>query len=187
MKSFFVCLFSLACAYSVSAQLSKVPPVDKSPMDMSYYPASYPVLKIQDKVSEPLLGRVIYSRPSRNSRTIFGDLVEFGKLWRMGANEATELEFFQNVRIGGVRVKKGRYTVFCIPYAEKWTMILNRDTDTWGSFKYDESKDVTRLDVPVQKLAEPLENMAMYFEKSAAGINLSIQWDTVKVNLPITD
>lgn len=155
-------------------------------MDMSYYPANYPVLKIQDKVSEPLLARVIYSRPSRNSRTIFGDLVEFGKLWRMGANEATELEFFQNVRIGGVRVKKGRYTVYCIPYAEKWTMILNRDTDTWGSFKYDESKDVTRLDVPVQKLSEPLENMAMYFEKSAAGVNLSIQWDTVKVNLPIT-
>lgn len=186
MKSFFVCLFCLAFSYSVSAQLSKVPPVDKSPMDMSYYPANYPVLKIQDKVSEPLLARVIYSRPSRNSRTIFGDLVEFGKLWRMGANEATELEFFQNVRIGGVRVKKGRYTVYCIPYAEKWTMILNRDTDTWGSFKYDESKDVTRLDVPVQKLSEPLENMAMYFEKSAAGVNLSIQWDTVKVNLPIT-
>jgi hypothetical protein len=186
MKPVIACVLLIVTSLTATAQLSKVPPVDKSPMDMSYYPANYPVLKIQDKVSEPLLSRVIYSRPSRNSRTIFGDLVEFGKIWRMGANEAAELEFFQNVRIGGVRIKKGRYTLFCIPFAEKWTMILNRDTDTWGSFKYDELKDVTRLDVPVQKLAEPLENMAMYFEKSAAGVNLVIQWDTVKVNLPVT-
>ncbi len=99
---------------------------------MSYYPVGYPVLKIQDKATEPLVARVIYGRPQRNGRTIFGDLVEYGKVWRLGANEATEIEFFQDVRINGARVKKGRYTLYCIPYEEKWTMIINRDTDTWG-------------------------------------------------------
>ncbi len=186
MKTSLILALSMVLSFTAAAQLPKLPPVDKSPMDMSYYPAGYPVLKIQDKLTEPLLARVIYSRPSRNGRSIFGDLVEYGKIWRLGANEATEIEFFHPVRIGGVRVKKGRYTLYCIPFAEKWTMVLNRDTDTWGSFRYDEANDVTRLDVPVQKQTEPLENLVMYFEKSATGVNLSIQWDLVKVNLPIT-
>lgn len=185
MKRFLTVLFLIGCSYLTTAQ-SKVPPVDKSPMDVSYFPVNYPVLKIQDKATEPLVARVLYSRPQRNGRTIFGDLVEYGKVWRMGANEATEIEFFQPVRIGGVRIRKGRYTVFCIPFEEKWTMIINRDTDTWGSFKYDEAKDVTRLDVPVLKQNDITESFSAFFEKSAMGASLAIQWDNVRVNLPIT-
>lgn len=185
MKQFLAVVSFITICCFANAQ-SKAPVVDKSPMDMSYYPANYPVLKIQDKATEPLVARVVYSRPQRNGRTIFGDLVEYGKVWRMGANEATEVEFFQNVRIGGVRVKKGRYTLYCIPFEEKWTMIINRDTDTWGSFKYDETKDVTRLDVPVLKQNDITESFSMYFDKAAMGASLVIQWDNIKVNLPIT-
>lgn len=177
-------LFSVLYVFA-SAQ-AKFPPVDKSPMDMSYFPVGYPLLKIQDKATEPLVARVIFSRPQKNGRTIFGDLLEYGQLWRLGANEASEIEFFQPVKIGGVRIKKGRYTLYCIPYADKWTMILNRETDIWGSFKYDQAKDVTRLDIPVLKQAEPLENFVMQFEKSASGAYLAIAWDVVRVNLPIT-
>lgn len=164
---------------------NKFPPVDKSPMDMSYYPNGYPVLKIQDKATEPLVARVVYSRPQKNGRTIFGDLLEYGKVWRLGANEATEIEFFMPVKIGGTKVKKGRYTLYCIPNADKWTIIVNRETDTWGSFKYDEIKDVARIDVPVQKQAEALESFVMAFEKSAAGAALNIGWDNLRVSLPI--
>jgi hypothetical protein len=185
MKQILPIIFLLALSFSATAQ-SKVPAIDKSPMDMSYYPVNYPVLKIQDKATEPLMARVVYSRPQRNGRTIFGDLVEYGKVWRLGANEATEIEFFQTVRINGARVKKGRYTLFCIPYEEKWTMIINRDTDTWGAFKYDEAKDVTRLDVPVVKQTDLTESMSMYFDKSALGASFIMQWDNVKVSLPIT-
>ena len=70
-------------------------PMDKSPLDISYYPVDYPVLKIQDKMNEPLVARVVYSRPQKNGRTLFGDLVSYGKVWRLGANEATEIEFFK--------------------------------------------------------------------------------------------
>lgn len=185
MRKIIACLLFTTCTLIALSQ-SKVPAVDKSPMDASYYPVNYPVLKIQDKATEPLVAKVIYSRPQRNGRTIFGDLVEYGKVWRMGANEATEIEFFQNVRINGARVKKGRYTLFCIPFEEKWTLIINKDTDTWGSFKYDEAKDVTRLDVPVYKQNDITESFSMFFEKSAMGAALAIQWDNIRVNLPIT-
>ncbi|MEP6674631.1 MAG: DUF2911 domain-containing protein [Ferruginibacter sp.] len=169
----------------LSAQ-SKFPPLDKSPMDMSYYPSGYPVLKIQDKATEPLAARVVYSRPQKNNRVIFGELIEYGKVWRLGANEATELELFQNVKIGSAKIKKGRYTLYAVPYAEKWTIILNKETDTWGSFKYDEKKDILRFDVPIQKQTEITDAFTMFFDKSTAGFNLVIVWDDVKVNLPIT-
>ena len=124
----------------VNAQSGRMPPIDKSPMDMIYYPANFPILKIQDKVTEPVLARVIYSRPQKNGRTVFGELIEFGTIWRLGANEATELELYKDAKIGSTKVKKGRYTLYAIPQQDKWTIILNRDTDTWGAFKYDVKK-----------------------------------------------
>ncbi len=185
MKKMFFLLAALCVICGASYGQGKLPPVDKSPMDMSYYPNGYPVLKIQDKLSEPLAARVIFSRPQKNGRTIFGELLEYGKLWRLGANEATEIEFFIPVKIGKIKIKKGRYTIYCIPFADKWTMILNRETDTWGSFKYDETKDVVRVDVPVQKQTEILDSFVMAFEKAAVGASLLIAWDDMKVALPI--
>jgi DUF2911 family protein len=181
-------LFAAGLLFScimLSAQ-GKLPPVDKSPMDMSYYPNGYPVLKIQDKITEPLVARVIFSRPQKNGRSIFGELLEYGQVWRLGANEASELEFFQNVNIANTKVKKGRYTMYCIPYPDKWTLIINKETDTWGSFKYDPAKDLLRIDVPVQKQLEVLESFVMAFEKTPTGASLLIGWDNLRVSLPFT-
>src|SRR4051794_13928524 len=107
-KLFLFCLLAIAQAgvaqTSVSTSSStsmptavKIPQLDKSPMDMAYYPDNYPVLKIQDKATEPLVARVIYSRPQKDGRTIFGGLVEYGTVWRLGANEATEIELYKDV------------------------------------------------------------------------------------------
>ncbi|HEV8284032.1 MAG TPA: DUF2911 domain-containing protein [Chitinophagaceae bacterium] len=161
------------------------PALDKSPMDMCYYPSNYPVLKIQDKATEPVLARVIYSRPQKNGRIIFGDLIEYGKVWRMGANEATEIEFYKNVKIDGKKIAKGRYTLYAIPNPDNWTIILNSDIDTWGAFKYDAQKDVLRTTVAVQKLNESVESLSMAFEKIDNGCNLVIAWDNIKTSLPI--
>lgn len=163
-----------------------LPALDKSPMDMSYYPNNYPVLKIQDKVTEPVLARVIYSRPQKNGRIIFGDLVEYGKVWRMGANEATEIEFYKDVKINGGKIAKGRYTLYAIPNTDSWTFILNRDLDTWGAFKYDAQKDVTRTTVPIEKLNQVVEALSMTFEKTDNGCNLVVAWDNIKATLPIS-
>jgi hypothetical protein len=185
MKKAFLGLAGILFITFLHAQ-SKLPPIDKSPMDMAYYPNNYPVLKIQDKVSEPLIARVIYSRPQKNGRAVFGELVENNKVWRLGANEATELELYKDVKIDGKKVKKGRYTLYAICNDSKWTLIINKETDTWGAFKYDETKDVLRVDLPVQKQTDAVEAFTMYFDKSNTGADLIITWDTVKVVLPLT-
>ena len=182
--SILVCLL-ISFLFSFS-QPSKLPEVDKSPMDVSYYPNNYPILKIQNKATEPLVARILYSRPQKQGRKIFGELVEYGKVWRLGANEATEIELYKDVKIGSKKVSKGRYTLYAIVNENVWTMILNKDTDTWGAFKYDSKKDVLRTDVPVEKTDEVVESMSMLFEKSATGVSLIIAWEQVKVTLPIT-
>jgi len=179
----FIILLTGYCM-TVAAQ-GRFPALDKSPMDMSYYPVNYPILKIQDKANEPLVARVIYSRPQKNGRNVFGELLEYGKVWRLGANEATEVEFFKDVIIGNKNVPKGKYTLYTIPNVDKWTIIVNRDTDIWGAFRYDNTKDVVTVDVPVQKLSEPLEAFTMIFEKAGSGFVLTAAWDNVAVSLPI--
>ena len=166
-------------------QMAKVPALDKSPMDMSYFPADYPILKTQNKVTEPPVARVVYSRPQRDNRIVFGNLIEYNKVWRLGANEATEIEFFKDVSIAGKKITKGRYTLYAIPTETKWTIILNKDTDTWGAFVYDEKKDVLRTDVPVQTLPSAVDAFSMSFNKTDKGMELFIAWDTAGVTLPI--
>ncbi|HRN72773.1 MAG TPA: DUF2911 domain-containing protein [Ginsengibacter sp.] len=169
----------------LSAQTAGVlPPVDQSPLDVAYYPSDYPILKIQNKAPVNPVMRVIYSRPHVNGRIIFGGLIDYGDVWRLGANEATEIEFFRDVRIGGKTVKKGRYTLYAIPVQDKWTFIVNRDTDVWGAFKYNASRDVVRVTVPVVK-NEPVEDLTMVFTKTNTGADLNVYWDTFKASLPI--
>jgi len=89
------------------------------------------------------------------------------------------------VKIGNTKVKKGRYTLYCIPTVDKWTIILNKDTDIWGAFKYDIKKDVLRLDVPVQTQTESVDSFTMLFEKNGSGINLIMIWDDLMAKLPL--
>src|ERR1700742_5189028 len=160
--------------------------LDSSPLDMCYYPVDYPVLKIQDKVSEPLVARVVYSRPQKRGRKLFGDLVAYGQVWRLGANEATEIEFFRDVKVDNKTIKKGRYTLYALVNEDKWTLIFNKETDTWGAFRYDPSKDVLRTTVPVEKKTEITEAFSIAFHKTTPkAANLVISWDDVLVELPI--
>ncbi len=185
MKKALTLLFVSQLFFMCLLAQNNLPAVDKSPMDMSYYPTNYPVQKIQDKITEPLVARVVYSRPQRAGRTVFGGLVKYGELWRLGANEATEIEFFKSVKIGNKKVGKGRYTLYAIPDENNWTLIINKETDTWGSFKYDVKKDVVRTLVPVQKTEALVENLSMVFEKTALGCNLVIAWEGIKISLPV--
>lgn len=168
-----------------SAEKEVQPALDKSPMDMSYYPVDYPKLKMTGNVTEPLVARVIYSRPQKNSRTIFGELVKYGSVWRLGANEATEIEFFKDVTINNKKVAKGRYVIYCIPRENTWRLVLNDDLYTWG-LKIDSSKDEYKFDIPIAKTRFPYEVFTMEFEKAAKGMQLNMEWDSVKASLPIT-
>ena len=187
MKNYIYLLIFFLVSFSfVSAQNNtKIPILDKSPMDISYYPANFPILKIQDKIIEPLTARIIYSRPQKADRIVFGNMVPYNSIWRFGANESTEIEFYKDVKIDGKKINKGRYTLYAIPDPEKWTFILNTDNDSWGSFKYDSSKDVLRIESIVQKNTEIVENLSIHFEKTSTGLMLIFNWDDIRTSLPI--
>jgi hypothetical protein len=179
-------IIAFICASLMATAQQKATELDKSPLDVSYYPANYPILKMNGKAKDQPVARVIYSRPMKNNRTIFGGIVKYGELWRLGANEATELEVFKSIRIGGKSIGKGKYTVYCIPYENKWTIIINKDTFSWGSFTYNSKKDLVRIDIPVQSTDETIEALTMYFEdKADGGSNLVMMWDNVKASLPV--
>jgi Protein of unknown function (DUF2911) len=173
----FVCLASFA-------QLKQTD-LDKSPMDMSYWPNNYPILKFQGKTTEGPTARVTYSRPQKKGRVIFGGEIKYGDVWRLGANEATEIQVYKTLRINGKKLSKGRYTMACIPTETKWTIIVNKDTESWGTFSYDSKKDVFRVDVPITKTTEIAEAFTMYFEDNATGTSLIILWDDVKCVVPM--
>jgi Protein of unknown function (DUF2911) len=172
--------------FAQSTSVSPIPTIDKSPMDMSTYPVDYQLLKIQGKVTETLAARVVYSRPQKNNRIIFGELLEYNTVWRFGANENTEIEFFRDVKINKSIVKKGKYSLFAIPSTTNWIIILNKDLNTWGSFKYDKAKDLLRVTVPLQKSTETSESFYIYFSKATNGFALNAGWDDVFVTLPIS-
>lgn len=177
-------LFCLATATTLQAQ-QKPTDLDKSPMDVSYCPPMYPILKMNAKHNGLPIARVLYSRPQRNGRTIFGGIVQYGELWRVGANEATELEFFRPVKMGGKTIPKGRYTLYAIASEREWTFVLNTDLDVWG-MAHNVKKDIVSIKVPVQKLSEPAEALTIYFDTpTATGTRMNVLWDSCQASLPI--
>lgn len=158
--------------------------MDKSPMDIAYFPEDFPVLKMSGKTAADPVARVIYSRPSKDGRPIFGDVVKYGTYWRLGANEGTEIEFFRDVNIMGRAVKKGRYIIYCVPYEKKWTIKLNDDLYSWG-LSIHSAKDIYSFDVPVTAAGNVYEVLTMKFEPFENGARLMMAWDSVRTYLPI--
>ena len=159
-------------------------PVDVSPMDISYFPADYPKLKMSNSTTALPQARVIYSRPHLQSRKLFPDVLKYGEPWRLGANEATELDFYKEVIIQGKKIKAGRYILYCIPEQEKWTIVLNSNIDSWG-LHADPSKDIARFIVPINLTSNSLEFFTMVFQPGAGSTDLLMAWDNVEARLPI--
>ena len=182
MRRIAAVFFGVLVSITAVAQLQITEP-DKSPLDISYHPHGYPILKFQTKTAPATpLARVIYSRPQKNGRTIFGDVVKYNELWRLGANESTEIEFYRDVTIGKTRLLKGRYTLYCLPQPGQWTIIFNKGLDSWGAFSYDKTKDVLRTNITVANAEAVVEYFTMVFDNSG---NLVILWDNQKALLPI--
>ncbi len=180
-------LFFVSLCFSVCLSAQQKPTdLDKSPMDMSYWPANYPILKMSGKAKDVPVARVIYGRPLKSGRDIFGGIIKYNELWRLGANEASEIEFFKNVKIDGKSIPKGRYTLYCIPTEKKWTLILNKDNFCWGNFSYDAKKDLLRTDVEISRNTDNTEAFTMYFEETKNGAQMVILWDDLKAGLPIS-
>jgi hypothetical protein len=127
-----------------------------------------------------------YSSPRMNSRKIYGNLVPFGKVWRTGANEATTFVTSGDLVVGGKAVPAGAYTIFTVPNADKWTLIINKKTGEWGiPYKY-ESDELARVDMKVSKLPSPVENFTISYAKSGSGCALQIDWESTRASVNVS-
>ena len=175
----------------VSVKDSVLLSLDKSPMDMIYFPEDYPKQKMMNpKLANPV-ARAIYSRPQKKGRIIFADslstqnaIQRYGEAWRLGANEATEIEFFKPVIINGKKLTPGRYIIYCIPYAGTWKIIFNDNLYSWG-LHIDKTKDLAEIELPVIKNDIEIEYFTMLFQNSTYGCNLVMAWGDMKVVLPV--
>lgn len=175
MKNLFLLtFFAFAMVYSTEATAQKFSGLDKSPMDIASYPASY---KEADKSV-----RVIYSRPQLKGRSL-ADLAPEGKVWRTGANEATEVTFYKDATIGGKSIKAGTYSLFTIPGDDEWTVILNSNLNQWGAYSYDSDADVARVTAAASTDDEELEAFSIAFEDDG---EMVMGWGTTRVSLPIS-
>jgi len=125
--------------------------------------------------------RVVYSQPMLRGRQMLGDQVPYGKVWRAGANEATELFTTEPLKFTEQILPQGGYSVFVIPNKDTWTIVFNKDLGQWGAYSYDATHDALRVDVPVTKNRDAYEAYTMFFEKG----NLVMAWGTTRVEVPI--
>jgi hypothetical protein len=159
--------------------------VDVSPMDMAYFPADYPIQKMNGKANSLPLARVIYSRPHRGGRKLFGELVKWGQPWRLGANEATEIELFLNATIQNKQLPKGQYILYAIPFEDHWTIVFNRNLYAWG-LKFNPADDVLKIDIPARTKAQMVEHFTMSFEAAPNNsAQLIMAWEDREARLPI--
>jgi hypothetical protein len=135
-----------------------------------------------DKVA---VARVIYSRPSKKDREIFGALVPYDQIWRTGANEATEIAFYMDVMIKKQLVKAGNYSIYTIPGKDQWSFILNTATTQSGT-NYDPKKDVLKVTMDTIPSPQNIESFSISFVEQKEGAILFLGWDKTIASLEFT-
>lgn len=169
------------------------------------YFVGLPALKEQTKKNSPektaryeqdgLTLSVTFSSPSKKGRTIFGELVPFGKVWRTGANEPTRFRTATALVVGGQTLPAGEYSLWTIPGQTQWTVIFNREIPDWGATLLSGGKEATRnpesdvlqINVPVENLPQVVEDFDIRFVSPDAGntVFLEFRWDTTRVRVPL--
>jgi len=130
--------------------------------------------------------KITYCRPSKKGRDIFGGLEPYGKVWRTGANEATEITITGDIKIGNHELKAGTYSIFTIPEEKEWTIIINSDLGQWGAFTYNAEHDVLRFNVKTEITDQVYEPFTIEFEQNGTQkTNLLMIWDRTRVTIPI--
>jgi hypothetical protein len=129
--------------------------------------------------------KITYSQPKKRGREIFGELVPFGKVWRTGANEATEITLTKDLLLKGTLLQAGTYSIFTIPEQDAWTIIFNKELGLWGSYNYNEKMDVMRLQVPALTTTALHETFTIQFEQRNNMAELLLIWDKTKVSIPM--
>jgi hypothetical protein len=184
MKKFaFIASLGFAAATLASAQMGGMG------QDNSKRPS--PPASAECKFSDGKTIKVDYSSPRAKGRKIFGAesdqaLVPYGKIWRTGANEATKFVTDTTVNIGGKSLPAGSYTIFTVPNADKWALIVNKKTAEWGiPYKY-EADELGRFDMHVSKTSAPVENFTIAFDQGGSKCTMRLEWENTRASIDIT-
>ncbi len=174
MKKVLFAVFVALLSMTTSVTAQDFAGIQKSPTDIVYAKAG--------RRAAPNI-KVIYSRPQKKGRTLFGELVPYGKVWRTGADEATEIKIFQDMKIGSKNIKAGTYSLFTIPGEKEWTIILSNQLDIWGAYSYDQSKDAVRIKVPATSGSD-IEAFSIAFKSIDKGYGMVLAWGKTRVEVP---
>ncbi|OBX22877.1 Protein of unknown function (DUF2911) [Gelidibacter algens] len=170
MKKIMLCLAVIGMTFSVNAQIQTPQPSPFSKMEQ--------VVGLTDVTVE-------YSRPNMRGRTIFGDLIPYGEVWRLGANQNTKIMFSTDVTVDGKTLKAGTYALYAIPNEKSWEVIFYTDSNNWGTpEKWDESKVAAKVTAETYPLPMKIETFTMSFDDlSSGGATLGIMWSDVYVGV----
>src|SRR6266436_9184263 len=146
-----------------------------------------PAAQAQCKFSDGKTIKSDYSSPRVKGRKIFGGLVPYGEVWRTGANDATTLVTDTGLRIGDKDVPAGSYTLFTIPNADKWTLIISKKTGEWGIPYPGEGEDFVRVDMRVSQLSAPVENFTIGFDQTGSTCAMHADWETTRATVDISE
>jgi len=171
--TFTAVLALLWCALPGAAQAQEALKPIPSPLGMATF-------KYED-----LYVKVTYGRPHKRGREVFGSLVPYGKIWRTGANQATEITVTKDVTIGGKKLAAGTYTLFSVPEETKWELIFNEDLGQWGAYRYNEDKDALRVFAEVSQTDLVYEPFTIEIEQKENEIHLIMMWDKTRATIPI--
>jgi DUF2911 family protein len=128
---------------------------------------------------------VDYGAPSVRGRKIFGELVPYNQVWRLGANQATHFNTEADLIFGNVAVPKGSYTLWVWPAENGWKLIINKQTGIWGTpYKPEyEKTELARVDMKIEKTSAPVELMVISLDKAGQGGALKMEWETTSASI----
>lgn len=173
----FLLMIASMLVTAVVVEAQKLPGLDPSPADISY-------LRENGRGTAPV-ARIVYGRPSKKGRTMLGGVEAYGKVWRTGANETTEIKLYKPVTFGDKQLPAGTYSLYSIPGKDEWTIIFNSKLDTWGHYEYDETKDVARIKVPAGKTDAEVEAFTINFDGGNGNATMQLAWENTLVKVPV--
>ena len=144
-----------------------------------------PPAKAECKLADGKTITVDYSSPRAKGRKIYGELVPYGKVWRAGANEATTFVTDADLTVGGTSVPASSYTIFVVPEADKWTLVISKKTGEWGTAYPGPGEDLARISMKASKLPAAVENFLIAFDSTGAGCTLHMDWETTRASVEI--
>ena len=180
-KLAFIAVLLFAVATLAPAQMSMSQDKSKRPS---------PPASAECKFADGKTIKMDYSSPRAKGRKIFGAasekaLVPYGEIWRTGANEATTFVTDANVKIAGKDVPAGSYTIFTIPTADGWTLVISKKTGEWGTDYPGEKEDLGRVPMSVSKTAAPVENFTIAFDQAGGKCALHMDWENTRAGVDV--